>query len=120
MQIDKAQRIQQYRSMALFPECSWCIDEICNDFVHDDKDGNFIKLIIPMRRLKEDDINKERHAILQEEFYRYMELFHFREDSYTLLKRFLIEGELAFENIISTKYPSKGIIGVKFLPAEYY
>lgn len=120
LQIDKTERIQQYRSMALFPECAWCIDEICNDFVHDDKDGNFIRLILPMRRLVEGDINKERHAILQEEFYRYMELFHFREDCYNLLKRFLIEGELAFENIISPKYPSKGIIGVKFLPAEYY
>lgn len=120
LQIDKTERIKQYRSMALFPECAWCIDEICNDFVHDDKDGNFIRLILPMRRLVENDINKERHAILQEEFYRYIDLFHFREDSYNLLKRFLIEGELAFENIISPKYPSKGIIGVKFLPAEYY
>jgi len=32
----------------------------------------------------------------------------------------LIEGELAWENVISPKYPELGIVGVKFLPAEYY
>lgn len=36
------------------------------------------------------------------------------------MKRFLIEGELAWENVINPKYPELGIIGVKFLPAEYY
>lgn len=32
----------------------------------------------------------------------------------------MIEGELAWENIINPKYPDKGIIGVRFLPTEYY
>ena len=37
-----------------------------------------------------------------------------------LVKRFMIEGELAWENVIKQSVPSMGIIGVKFLPAEYY
>ena len=32
----------------------------------------------------------------------------------------MTEGELAWENIINPNYPDLGIIGVKFLPAEYY
>jgi len=32
----------------------------------------------------------------------------------------LIEGELAWENVINPKYPDMGIIGVRFLPPEYY
>lgn len=32
----------------------------------------------------------------------------------------MTEGELAWENVINPKYPDLGIIGVKFLPAEYY
>jgi len=36
------------------------------------------------------------------------------------VKRFLIEGELAWENVINPKFPDMGIVGVRFLPAEYY
>ena len=36
------------------------------------------------------------------------------------MKRFLTEGELAWENVINPKFPDMGIVGVKFLPAEYY
>ena len=43
-----------------------------------------------------------------------------KEDGYNIVKRFLVEGELAWENVISPKYPDLGIVGVKFLPAEYY
>lgn len=117
---DKCERIKQYRSIALFPECDWCLDEICDDFIHEDEDGNFIKLSINKRRMNEDDINKQRQEILHEEFAKYINLFRLKDEGFNLIKRFLIEGELAFENIISPKYPSKGIIGVKFLPAEYY
>ena len=49
-----------------------------------------------------------------------MGYFNLYENGYNLVKRFMTEGELAWENIINPKYPDKGIIGVKFLPAEYY
>lgn len=32
----------------------------------------------------------------------------------------MTEGELAWENVINPKFPDAGIVGVKFLPAEYY
>ena len=47
-------------------------------------------------------------------------MFKLRDDGFNLIKRFLTEGELAWENIINPNYPDMGIIGVKFLPAEYY
>ena len=117
---NKSDRIKQYRSIAAFPECSWCIDEICDDFIHEDKNGDIITLKLPPRRLNDKDLNAQRQEILYEEFSRFIDLFQLRDDGYNLIKRFVIEGEIAFENIISPKYPSKGIIGVKFLPAEYY
>jgi len=49
-----------------------------------------------------------------------MGYFNLYENGYNLVKRFLTEGELAWENIINPNLPDKGIIGVKFLPAEYY
>jgi len=47
-------------------------------------------------------------------------MFDLQDSGYNLIKRFLVEGELAWENIINPKYPDLGIIGVRFLPAEYY
>ena len=37
-----------------------------------------------------------------------------------MVRRFLVEGELAFENIINPDKPTLGIIGVKYLPNEYF
>ena len=114
---NKAERIAQYRSMAKLSETQWCLDEIADDFINEDEHGDFIKLKLPDGK---DNINETRKGILQNEFKKYMSLFRMRENGYTLIKRFLVEGELAWENVINSKHPENGIVGVKFLPAEYY
>ena len=114
---NKAERIAQYRSMAKLSETQWCLDEIADDFINEDEHGDFIKLKLPDGK---DNINETRKGILQNEFKKYMSLFRMRENGYTLIKRFLVEGELAWENVINSKHPKNGIVGVKFLPAEYY
>lgn len=54
------------------------------------------------------------------EFTKFIGHFDLKENGYNIVKRFLVEGELAWENVINPKYPDMGIIGVRFLPAEYY
>lgn len=114
---NKKQRIQQYRSMANYPECDWCLDEIADEFIHEDINGNFIKLTLPDNK---ENLNETRKNILQEQFKYFINLFRFKEEGYNLIKRFLIEGELAWENVIDPKNPDLGIRGVKFLQAEYF
>jgi len=46
---NKAERIAQYRRIAQYSVCDWCLDEIADDFIHMDEDGNFIKLKVPER-----------------------------------------------------------------------
>lgn len=111
---NKAERITQYRRIANYNICDWCFDEIADDFIHEDDQGDLIKLILP------DKLNDFQKDILQNEFKKYIDLFRLKEDGYNLVKRFLTEGELAWENVINPKFPDLGIIGVKFLPAEYY
>lgn len=94
--------------------CDWCLDEIADDFLHPDENGNYINLKLP------DKLNMEQQDILQNEFTQFMELFDLPGNGYNLVKRFLVEGELAWENVINAKYETLGIIGVRFLPAEYY
>lgn len=114
---NKTDRITQYRKISKFPECDWCLDEICDEFVHDDDKGNFINLTLPENK---SNLNETRKEIIQEEFKRFMNLFRFRDDGYNLIKRFLIEGELAWENVIKSSVPELGIVGVRYLPTEYY
>ena len=111
---NKAERIDQYRRIASYGLCDWCFDEIADDFLHEDEDGKTIKLHVP------DRLNAFQQDILQNEFDRYMENFKLKENGYNIIKRFLTEGELAWENVISQKHPEMGIIGVRFLPAEFY
>ena len=111
---NKNERISQYRRISKYLICDWCLDEICDDFLHEDENHNFINLKLP------DRLNDEQQDILQSEFKKYMQLFNLQDNCYNYVKKFLVEGELAWENVINTKYPSLGIVGVRFLPAEYY
>ena len=113
----KAERIAQYRTMAKHTQTQWCLDEIADDFIHEDEHGNIINLFLPDGDAK---LNETRKAILQNEFKKYINLFNLRDEGHNLMKRFLVEGELAWENIINKDYLQKGIVGIRFLPAEYY
>ena len=111
---NKMDRINQYRKIAEYSLCNWCIDEIADDVIHTDEHEEFITLKLPSR------LNSIQQDILQNEFNKYINLFDFNNNGYNLIKRFLIEGELAWENVINPNMPDLGIIGVKFLPAEFY
>ena len=103
--------------MAQLAECKFCIDEIADDLIHEDDAGTFIKLDLP---LEKENLNDLRQTILQNEFQRFIELFKFPDESFTIMKRLIIDGEVAFENIINPKAPELGIVGIKYLPTEYY
>lgn len=44
---NKSERIRQYRAMAVYPECDFCICELADDFIHEDEEQNFVHLHIP-------------------------------------------------------------------------
>lgn len=48
---NKGERIRQYRTMAEYTECDFCLCELADDMLHEDEEGEFIRLIIPMIRL---------------------------------------------------------------------
>lgn len=114
---NKGDRVKQYRSMASYPECDFCICELADDVIHEDEMGEFIHLKLPDSK---ENLNEDRKDILLAEFRKVIELFKFKDDGYNLVKKFLIDGEIAFENIIDSSRPDLGILGVKYLPTEYY
>lgn len=114
---NKTERIRQYRSMATHPECDFCLCEIADDVIHEDEEGEIIHLTLPDNKI---DLDQDKKDILQDQFTKFIDFFNLRDDGYNLIKRFLIEGEIAFENIINREHPELGIVGVKYLPTEYY
>lgn len=114
---NKYQRLQQWRNSSAFPEVDFCLKEIADDFIHYDENGDFIHLTL---NEKKKSLNDDRQEILQNEFRKFIALFNFRKNYFNLVKRFLIEGELAWENIIDPERPNLGIKAVRFIPAEYY
>lgn len=93
------------------------MEEIADEFIHENENGECIYLNLPDGK---ENINEIRKNIIHEEFKRFMNLFNIRDEGYYIIKQFLVEGELAWENIIDPEQPELGIRGVKFLPAEYY
>lgn len=115
IETNKSMRIKQYRTMSALPECDWCIEEIADDFIHENEAGDFIKIVI-----NNEDLNGIRRGIIESEFKKFINYFNLKDDGFNLMKRFVIEGELAWENIINPDHTDLGIIGVKFIPCEYY
>ena len=113
---NKSERIRTWRAMAEYPDCDFCINELADDFLFEDENGEFIHLKLPERGRYDSDTKE----IIQNEFRKFIGLFNFKDEYYHMMRRFLIDGEVAYENIINPNAPDLGIIGIKYLPTEYY
>jgi len=114
---NKVQRIQSYDNIARYPELDWCVGEIANDFAHEDIDGDFIKLKF---RCDSGKYSEGADTVLQDEFKQLVSKFDIRSNGYNMIRKFLIEGELCFENVIDPNHPEYGIIGERYIPNMFF
>jgi len=112
---EKPKRLESYRRMAQFPEVSNAIDEICDAAVCKDDEGNICKLNIKNDKLS--DFQKEE---INEKYCEYISLFDLNRNHYNNVRTMVIEGEIAWENIIDQENKDRGIIGINYLPTESY
>lgn len=114
---NKIQRIQSYDNLARYPELDWCINEIANDFLHADINGEYLTL-----RLKCPDakFTNGEDTVLQEEFRNLVSMYDLKTTGYNMIRKFLIEGECCFENVIDHNHPEYGVIGFKYMPTMFY
>lgn len=114
VEFDKIKRLQEYRRMATYAELNNCIDEICNDVLVEDQDKNHVTLSLS----KESNYSEIIAEEIKKEWIRYISLFDFNKNGRNYFRDFLIDGELFWENVISTEFPNYGIIGLVRLPTE--
>lgn len=112
---NKIVRLQNYRRMAEFPEIGNAIEEICDEGLNYDDNGKIINL-----NIRDKSINEIIETQLQEEFEKYINLFNLDLNFYDFLRTLVIDGQLAWENIIDENNQDQGIIGINYIPTESY
>lgn len=115
LQQDKASRLGDYRVMAAFSEVSNCLDQICDEIINKDADGNIVKLHIKNKRK---EFTETENKVLNEQFERYIQYFDLEYSGWEYFRQLLIEGEIYFEHVIHKDYADKGILGVLKIPTE--
>jgi hypothetical protein len=111
LDLDKIRRVNEYRQMAYYSTVSDCLDEISDELLFEDG-SNYVKL-------KLDTISDAMvKDSIKEEWERFCSMFEFQDKGWNRFRRFLIEGELYFENIISKERPNLGILGLVEIPTE--
>ena len=109
---DKVRRIQEYRKMAAYAELADAIDEIADEAVVKDKNGDITQFTL------RGDHDKIVVDAIKSEWNKYITIFDFENKGWELIRQFITDGELFFENIISETRPDYGIIGIVGIPTE--
>lgn len=114
IQPDKAARIRDYRVMAAYSEVANALDEICDELINVDGNGDIFKIEIQ----ESDKITTQMSRTLEDEFKKFIQIFNFEDEGWILGRKLLTEGEVYYEHIISEEHPELGILGVLPLPSE--
>ena len=110
---NKGGRLRDYRIMASFAEISDALDEICDECINKDENGNIVNLTFRNTELDARDQIK-----IQDEFERYIDYFNLEKRGFEYFRQLLVEGEVFFEHIIHKSYTSDGILGIVHLPSD--
>jgi hypothetical protein len=113
IQQDKAARIRDYRVMAAFAEVADALDEICDEVINKDANGEIIQLHFIHREFKPHEQKQ-----LEDEFQKYISYFDLEHKGWEYFRQLLVEGEVYWEHIIHKDYPKEGILGTVQIPTE--
>lgn len=113
VQADKIARLRDYRVMGAFSEVSGALDEICDEAVNKDDNGEIARLEFP-----NENLNSETREELREEFQKIINYFEFEKRGWEYFRSVLVDGELYWENIIHREKEEAGVLGVVSIPTE--
>jgi hypothetical protein len=107
---NKLTRINSYRGMAEYAEVGNAVDEISEAMLNYDENGKIVNLIINNKSLSA----TERDEI-QKEFDIFMDLYNLEQNFDEYARSFVVDGEIAFENIIDPEKPDDGFIATRLI-----
>lgn len=113
IQPDKGRRLMDYRVMAAYSEVADALDEICDDFINKDENGEIVKL-----GFVDSELSEEQKSKIKKEFRKYIGFFDLEHNGWEYARQILVDAEIYFEHIIHKKYPTEGILGVVMVPSD--
>ena len=113
IQDDKQGRLRDYRIMAAYSEVADALDEICDECVNKDEQGDIAKL-----NIHKDKLNPNIQRELREEFQRFVTLYDLEDKGWEYFRTLLVDGEIYFEHVIHEKRKDAGILGILQIPGE--
>lgn len=112
---EKPGRLRDYRMIAAFSEVADALDEICDETINVDENGEIVTLTI-----RNTDLQSEKKEELQKEFSRFVAMLELEDNGWNYFRQFLVEGELFFELILKEDYIKQGVVAIKNLPADQF
>lgn len=113
IQKDKPARIRDYRVMAAFAEVSEALDEICDEIINKNSNGDIVTIKI-VNATVPDYIESN----ILKEFQKFISFYELERKGWGYFRQLLVEGEIYFEHIIHEKYAEEGILGIIQMPSE--
>ena len=101
---NEADLINQYRNMALYPECEYAIDDITNESII--REENKPSVAVVLDNLKQPESIKKK---IREEFDSIMRMLDFKDRGYDIFRRWYIDGRLYYHILIDVTNPRSGI-----------
>jgi len=112
---NKSERLKSYRRMSMFPEINDAVDEMVDSAYNLDENEQLFNLVI-----KNDKIINVKVSEINKEFEKYISLFDMDNNFQDYFRSLIIDGEIAWENIIDSDAKDEGIIGINPIPPETF
>ncbi len=112
---DKERMLKEYREMANFPEIADGIDNICEEAIDFDANGEVIKLQVNNEEISD---NENMMKNLQGEFEYILDILDIQNNAFNLFKKFYYESELFGEMVINPSNPKEGVKKIVMLAPE--
>jgi hypothetical protein len=107
---NEVELITRYREMALQPEIENAIEDIINEAIVQDDDGNTLELV--MDKLQVSDKIKEA---IEAEFKVILKLLNYNNMASDIFRRYYVDGRLFYHVIIDTENPKRGILELRYI-----
>jgi hypothetical protein len=107
---NEVELIGRYREMAMQPEIESAIDDICNEAIVQNDDGENIKIVLD--RLKVSDKIKKS---IETEFNVVLRLLNYNNMAPDIFRRYYIDGRLFYHILIDREVPQQGIKELRYI-----
>jgi hypothetical protein len=107
---NEVELISRYREMSMQPEIEGAIDDIVNEAICEDKDGNITQIIL-------DDLDQPEKIkkAIKEEFNTVLRLLNYKNMAHDIFRRYYVDGRLFYHAIIDKENPTAGIKELRYV-----